>query len=236
MNRDIEQSLIQFVNYCERNDYHIHILGDLFDYWMEYPGRIPDLGRDLLQRFRQYNRRNEPVLYITGNHDNWTRGHFGENGFDVEPEYRTIAVGGDNVLLLHGDGVNDPELELPRKGFHRFLRNRSFIRWYQRILPPAAGLKLMKYFSKMTRKFGEETENKEDLNKWAESALKKMEIDVILCGHDHEPRILDFDFGTFINLGTFYKHRTVVIYNNGEFRLVVWDDNSEALIPFDPQS
>lgn len=234
-NQQIESSLLQLIDYCEHHSYRIFILGDLFDYWMEYPSHVPALGQTLLRRFSEYNREVGSSLFITGNHDNWTRGHFEAVGFEVEPDYRAIPLDSRNVLLLHGDGLLDEDKEITRPLMHRLLRNSSFVRWYQKILPAKAGLKLMKYFSRFNRYFEAYRSDIKKMNKWAELQLKTSELDVIICGHDHMPRMKNFSFGTFINLGTFYRHRTLAVYNKGKFSLVVWDDVARELKTFDPE-
>lgn len=45
-NRKIEEDLIELVDYCLEQQIQIAVLGDLFDYWMEYPGSIPALGKN----------------------------------------------------------------------------------------------------------------------------------------------------------------------------------------------
>lgn len=231
----IEQSLIRLIDYCEDNGFDIHILGDLFDYWMEYPKHKPDLGKALLERFEAYNTQTGATLYITGNHDNWTNGYFQSLGFDLEVNYRLICLDEEKVMLMHGDGIEDPSFELSRPLFHRFLRNQRFVKAYQTVLPPKVGLGVMKSFSRLAR-MRENSETEKKLNKWAEKELKRKDTDVIICGHDHVPRILNFDFGTFINLGTFYQHRSMAIYNNGELSLVMWDAEARQLKPFYPDS
>lgn len=231
-NKHLESSLMHLIDYCEQEKYKICILGDLFDYWMEYPSFIPSLGNRLLNRFCSYNRNTGDTLFITGNHDNWTRGYFKEIGFDIENDYRTLTLDSRRILLLHGDGLVDPDLKIHRPWLHRFLRNNTFTQCYQKVLPPRTGLILMKYFSRLNRYFEEYRSDQKKLNKWAKTTLNLVGTDVIICGHDHFPRVLNFDFGTFINLGTFYKHKTLAVYNKGEFSLVVWSDKSGELQPF----
>ncbi len=234
-NKKVEEKLIKFIDFSEKNGYKIHILGDLFDYWMEYPNSKPDLGEELLRRFKEYNSRTGSTLYITGNHDNWTNGYFKTIGFEVERNHRFLHVEGKKIMLLHGDGLDNPSFGLKRPLFHRFLRNPSFIKLYQTVLPPVAGLKVMKKFSRIARS-REVTETEKNLNNWAQWELERSETDLIICGHDHTPRMIRFSFGTFINLGTFYEHQTVATYNNGEFSIVVWDDTVGKLKPFTAQN
>ncbi|MDZ7715407.1 MAG: metallophosphoesterase family protein [Balneolaceae bacterium] len=231
-NKEIEKSVIHLIDFCEENDYRICILGDLFDYWMEYPNTVPELGKKLLDRFKTYNNSFLDTLYITGNHDNWTFGYFKSLGFDVEKNKRVLEIQGLKTLLMHGDGLDNPSMNLSRPPMHRLLRNATFVKLYQRIFPPKTGLWLMKRFSDFTRSTESRRLEQDRLNDWSKAHLQNSNIDIIICGHDHSPRIKKFDFGTFINLGTFYKDRTVATYNKGQFNLVVWSDQSRELNPF----
>jgi UDP-2,3-diacylglucosamine hydrolase len=229
-NREVGRDLMRLIDFCSENHIRLHILGDLFDYWMEYPGHFPDLGAHILEKFKMYFTKTGSVLYITGNHDNWTRGYFDELGFDVEPEYRILRLNGNSILLHHGDGFENKKMKLPRPWLHRLLRNRYFIKFYQFLLPPKTGLKLMKKFSDHCRK--RPIAGTERLNNWSKDYLSKNDIDFVICGHDHIPRIETFPFGTYINSGTFYSHRTVVAYTNGDFKLVRWNGTQNTLTPF----
>ena len=231
-NRRIEKELIHLIDYCELKQFRICVLGDLFDYWMEYPNAVPELGKDVLKRFRAYNRSFKPALYITGNHDNWTFGHFESLGFDVEKNKRILDLGGLKTMLLHGDGLDDSSMNLSRPLMHRFLRHPAFVKLYQFILPQKLGLSVMQKFSNFSRSSESKRLEKERLNNWGKNHLANNNIDIIICGHDHSPRIKKYDFGTFINLGTFYKDRTVATYNKGQFDLVIWSDQSRELKPF----
>jgi len=231
-NTQIEHELINLIDFCEDNEYQIVILGDLFDYWMEYPGHHPDLGENLLARFERYNRKRTQTLYITGNHDYWTNGYFHSIGFDVEKNKRNLTIDDTSIFLMHGDGLDNPALGLPRPLLHRFLRNPVVIKTFQSLFRPDTGLKIMKNFSRLSRSAEDEFLDRQKLNEWAKTYLGRSSADAVICGHDHIPRIKKNDFGTFINLGTFYKHRTVATYNKGSFDLVVWSDEFKMLKPF----
>lgn len=228
-NESLEKELINLIDYAEENEYQLFVLGDLFDYWMEYPDHIPGLGREVLMRFKAYNRSFGPTLYITGNHDSWTNGYFSETGFDVERDFRILELPGKNVLLLHGDGLADGAFDYPRPLLHRLLRNSAFVSTYQTLFPPRAGLNIMKQFSKINRLLRQNYTIAPELDRWAEETLEESDLDGIICGHDHQPRVRNFSFGTYLNLGTFYKHRTLAAYNNDEFNLVVWSDEKQQL-------
>ncbi len=232
-NNRIESELIALIDYCQHNEIRLAILGDLFDYWMEYPNHKPRLGDKLLDRFEDFNKELGPTLYITGNHDNWTREHLTKRGFYLEHEHQTFSINGHKLMALHGDGLSSSQYNLARPFLHRLIRADSFVNFFQTIFPSQMGIKIMKYFSRLTRKMDWGPQKEEKLNKWSEQQLNKSDIDIILCGHDHIPRRKQFPFGTFINLGTFYKHRTMAIYNNDAISLVSWEPASQSLNKFD---
>lgn len=231
-NRYIENDLIALVDYAERNNYKIALLGDIFDYWIEYPDFVPRLGAELLERLHLFNSQNGSALYITGNHDNWTLGHFTQLGFKVEPTCKLLHIHNQRILLLHGDATGPTLHEFNRPPLHRLIRNKHFLKLYRSIFPPRAGLKIMKLFSRTTRLLGGDEDDTNALNNWAKKMLNHSDIDYIICGHDHVPRLKHFKGGIFINTGSFYDKRTLAVYNKGTFRLVKWVNEDKQLISF----
>lgn len=232
----IEAELIALIKHCCEHKIKIYVLGDLFDYWMEYPKKnyVPKVGANVLKAFQTHNSECQPTTFITGNHDNWTFGYFEELGFDVECNYRIIKQNGFNTLLMHGDGRFGKSDDLLRPFFHGLLRSKYFVKLFQAIFPPAVGIPVMKRFSGASKIKERRTPN--PLNKHAKRILREKEIDYIIMGHDHIPRVETFNAGTYINLGTFFHHRTVVLYNKGEYKLVRWSASNKEFVPFTEQS
>ncbi|MEO9885385.1 MAG: UDP-2,3-diacylglucosamine diphosphatase [Balneola sp.] len=233
---EVEHDLISLINYCCAQKIKIYILGDLFDYWMEYPkiNYIPTVGAKVLDAFKEHNERCQPTTFITGNHDNWTYGYFEKMGFDVECNYRIIKQNEYNTLLMHGDGRFGKSDDLLRPFFHGLLRSKYFVKLFQAVLPPPVGISIMKRFSGFSKM--NERRTPDPLSKHAKRILKEKDIDFILMGHDHIPRVETFIDGTYINLGTFFHHKTVVLYNNEEYQLVRWSASDKEFVPFTEQS
>lgn len=230
LNDQVERRLIRIIDYCESNRIQIHILGDLMDYWMEFPDYTPELGKSVLNRFREYHKVIPPGFFITGNHDNWTFCCFENIGFRVEHEYAQLNLDGISILILHGDGLVDPEMNLPRPLFHRILRNPLFVSLYQTLFNGESGNHLMKTFSEYTRS---STELQTDrLSNWAQNILNEQSFDYILSGHDHVPRVETYSDGSYINTGAFYIHDTAVLYNNETIDLVIWNDEKCYFEPY----
>jgi len=222
-NYQIENSLINIVDFCEKNGFRIVLLGDLYDYWMEYDYYRPAIGHRLIKRFRDFHKYNPPTLYITGNHDCWMKDYHVDAGFDVECEYRILKLPDQKILLHHGDGIDKPELALPRPFMNRILRSRSFLNTFQRLLPAKTGISIMKATSKFSR-LAENLKptSPERLNCWSKDILSNSALDAVICGHDHIPRVLTYGDKQYINTGAFYKSKKIAVYNSSKLELVTW--------------
>lgn len=231
-NLEIEEDLLSLIEHCAVHNIELHILGDLFDYWMEFPekGFIPKLGKRVLDALQSYNDEISPALFVTGNHDNWTFGHFKDRGFDVEENFRLKEIQDKRFLLMHGDGVAAAKIDFPRAAFHQILRNSKFISAYQKVLSPEAGLAVMKKFSSLTRL--RNNHNPEPLNRQAKKIFERHRLDFIITGHDHVARVETFPQGSYINCGPFFKHRTLALYSKEKVQLVKWNAKDKNFIPF----
>lgn len=229
---EIENRLLSLIQYAIDHKARLYILGDLFDYWMEYPSYnyVPEIGKTILNKFEEYNKSVASAIFVTGNHDNWTFGHFAERGFDVESKYRKLSINDSKVLIMHGDGKVGKRDDILRPAFHKFLRNPTFTNIYQKIFPPNIGVGIMKNFSGFSAR--NNFRNPTPLNNHARDILSSEPIDYLLCGHDHIPRVGTYTGGTYINLGTFYEHKTLVRYINNEFQLVIWLEDSKEFVPY----
>jgi len=234
-NRALENDLIRLIDYCEEYQLEIVILGDFFDFWMEYPGyRVPPLGQNVLQRFHDFHKQTDShTLFVTGNHDNWTNGYLRSIGFDLEHEYRIIEESTVSIMVLHGDGLKDPEMELPRPAMHRFLRNSYFTTLYRKILPPRFGWMGMQLYSGFSRKSGNREKNPDGhviLDAWARNrVLTDDRIQAIVYGHHHQPLLWKQNGLTCLNCGCFGADYTLGLYANKAFELVTWDVDSKTL-------
>lgn len=235
--RDIEQDIINLIDYCEREQTGIVILGDFFDYWMEYPDAFPKLGNRVLERFRSYHRDNHcKTLFITGNHDNWTFGYLESLGFDIEHEYRIFKPDGMKILLLHGDGLSDPEMNFPRPFMHRLLRNSYFTTMYQTLLPPRAGWACMRFFSGNSRnndRPGKKLREQDRIDQWMHNKLlDSPDLNAAVYGHHHQPFHWNREGKTAVCCGSFASERTLGYYTDRALKIVIWDAKQKKLKPF----
>lgn len=221
---EIENSLVTLIEFCEENSIYLHVLGDLFDYWMEFENYIPDLGFRILERFEAYHQKMGKTLFITGNHDYWTLGYFENKGFEVHHEYALYKLDGNRVFLAHGDGISEKKYHLSRPLMNKLLRNKNFVALYRSLFSGKRANYIMKRFSDFTR--DPYDLDPEKLNNWAKKLIKKYNFDAVISGHDHVPRIETFYGHCYINTGAFHNNFTLAQYNNGKFGLVNWNSKS----------
>ncbi len=230
---EVEQSLIKLIEYATERKARLYILGDLFDFWMEFPNSdfVPSIGKPVLNAFEKYHQKVGASLFITGNHDNWTLGYFESLGFDVEPTFRILELFDKKVYLMHGDGLWQQNQTLKRPLMHRILRSALFLSLYQNVFSNTMALKLMQRFSNTTRKI--DRRDPAPLNENAKLILDHTKADIVFTGHDHIPRVETFNSGLYINLGTFFHHCTLVRGFEHTFELVQWDSASSTFTSFE---
>jgi UDP-2,3-diacylglucosamine pyrophosphatase LpxH len=233
LNKIIERDFLELMKFAEKNNFCIVILGDLFDYYMQYGSYVPEISRNVFRWFSEYHTvTDKRSLYITGNHDNWDSGMISLAGFDTEHEYRLITLANSKKLLVfHGDGLSDSFFDYPRPAFHRLLRNQYFVRLFRLLTNGRFGNRIMKGFSQWKRSHpGDDAADKARLDNAAKRMLSKEFADIVICGHHHESRFISDKHGLYINTGAFFSDRTLSVYTNESFQLVRWDGTKKQLI------
>lgn len=222
------------VKYAKLNGFGLIINGDLFDYYMEFAGKVPPVveeGVAILVDFLESTK--IPPVYITGNHDNWDDGYLEKHGFIVIHEEFRTQFDSQHVFVAHGDGLNDPKYGLPRPLMHQILRNPTFIRIFKALTTVRTGNWIMKWFSRMNRRFDVNNEKTTlRIDDWAKTMLQNESIDVVITAHHHHPRFQKFNNKLYLNSGCFYLDRTSILYTNNGFELVRWDNQTQTFIPF----
>lgn len=231
-NARLEADAASLVRHCTAAGIGLVIHGDLFDHWMEYPGRTPDLGLQVRAAVREHAARFGPVRMVTGNHDNWMLGMLRPEGFEPESEFLRLDLYGREVFVMHGDGLADPSFGFPRPAWHRFIRHPAFYRAY-RLLPYGWALGIMRRVSEHRRAQGPDPEDVRRLDGWIASRLRAGLADVVVAGHHHELRHRRIAGREYLNPGAFHKTRTAVLHTKTGFRLVVWNPAENRLDPLD---
>lgn len=159
-----QKKLISLLEHISQDAVSIYMLGDMFDFWMEY--FIRDKSKNQYYPFfktiRRLTRKGIHVHFFTGNHDLWTFGGLEKlTGAEVHYHPCTIQRYGKSIYLGHGDGLvpsNWQEIcpKSMRKEIQRFQQLQKIfhspsLQFLFRCLPPAWGNKFGYGWAKRSR-------------------------------------------------------------------------------------
>ncbi len=217
-----QKKIFSFLDYVLENGNELFILGDLFDVWFEYKHVIPKGHHRILTKLEDLTRKNISVHYLLGNHDYWNEDFF-EKELDVkvyrEPIEKTID--GKRFYFHHGDGLvqNDSGYRLLKK----VLRNPFIIKLYKNILHPDLGIKLATSSSHKSRNYTSHKHYGEQDGMLLFAKEKFREgFDIVMMGHNHEPKLENIEGKLYVNLGDWIKYFTYGEFENGKFELKEW--------------
>lgn len=217
-----EQLLVEFIESLHGRASHLFIVGDLFDFWFDYPRLIRADYFEILCALRALRRTGARIHYIAGNHD-FALGSFLPQtlGLTVHEREFLGEVQGKRLLVQHGDGI------LKRDWSYRMLRavlRNRFNQSLYRMVHPSMGLWLAAMASRTSRGI-----NGGVLPRWAlegyrekaRSMLAERQSDIVVLGHTHTPEILEGAPGVYCNSGEWMKLFSFAKLENG--RMTLWN-------------
>ena len=200
-----QKKVIDMLEEMSKDAVSIYMLGDMFDFWMEY--FIHDKSKHEYHPFckelRKLAKKGIHVHLFVGNHDLWTFGGLEQlTGAEIHYEPCTIQRYGKTLYLAHGDGIipSDWETYYPsriRKKIKRFMFlrkvfNNPFLQFCFRCLPPSWGNHFGYNWAKRSRlkeianPCPYKGENKEELVLFAKEEEKNQNHrDYYIFGHRH---------------------------------------------------
>ena len=207
-----EQILIDFLTDIRKDADQLFILGDLFDFWIEYRHAIRPDYFNILCTLKTLVQQGVTIHYIAGNHD-FAMGSFltDQVGVNVHLDSWEIITDTHRIYLTHGDGLIAAD-----KGYRllkRFLRNPILQHGY-RLVHPDLGVGLATFFSRLSRgrekhkgpKFGPEHYRHAA---WALSeGGAENGFDMVLMGHTHRPEIIHHQGKIYCNTGDWIQSFT----------------------------
>ena len=222
-----EKHFISWLEEVRKDAAAIYLLGDLFDFWIEYKTVVPKGFVRVLGKLAELSDSGIPITFFTGNHDLWMRDYFQkELNITVYRQPITLTVGTTRFLIGHGDGLGpgDKGYKLMKKLF-----TNPFSQWLFRWLHPDLGVRLGQYLSKKNKLIsGEEDvkflgEDKEWLVTYSQKKLKEEHFDYFVFGHRHLPLEIELNQNSkYINLGDWITHNTYAVFDGTTLKLKTW--------------
>ena len=240
-----QKKLIDMLEEMSKDAVSIYMLGDMFDFWMEY--FIHDKSKRQFHPFckelRKLAKKGIHVHMFIGNHDLWTFGGLAQlTGAEIHYEPCTIIRYGKAIYLAHGDGLLPENWEklYPKeikKQIKRFINLREifrspFLQFCFRCLPPSWGNHFGYNWAKKSRlkelanPCPYKGEDKEELVLFAKDQEKQQNHrDYYIFGHRHIELDLQIASGSrVVILGDCFKQWTYAkLDNKGNLTLHNYD-------------
>jgi UDP-2,3-diacylglucosamine hydrolase len=217
-----EARLIAFLEDLHHKAGYLFILGDLFDFWVEYTHAIRPDYFHVLYELRRLKKRGIELHYIAGNHDFALGSFLSETvGIIVHPSgCLNIRLHGKSFHICHGDGLLPSD-----RGYRvlkKILRNPLCQKFYK-LLHPDWGIPIAEGFSLSSRNQGNQKSREKEwavYRQVAHNMLKKDGPDVLLFGHTHNPEIRSWNGRIYCNTGDWMNHFTYAVLENGRISLM----------------
>jgi UDP-2,3-diacylglucosamine hydrolase len=227
--KEREKIIVEWLSSIENKAEAIYLMGDIFDYWFEYKEVVPRGFTLLLGKLHDLRLKGVPVIFFTGNHDMWIFDYL-EKEMDIQVKRKPVIEIFNNKIffLAHGDGLGNVPLgdKLMKIAF-----SNSFLQWLFARIHPNTGIRIMKFFSNVSRnthsEYSEEfIQEKEFLLQFAEDYIKNDDsIDYFVFGHRHIPvkYPLSNSRSFMVNLGDWIENFTYGEFDGEQFNIRKYD-------------
>ena len=227
-----EKKFVAWLDEVKTDAAAIFLLGDMFDFWMEYKTVVPKGFTRTLGKLAEIADSGIPIYYFVGNHDLWMNGYFEEElGIPVfhEPQQFTFTSATErsrrdtSFFIGHGDGLGPGD-----KGYKRMKKvfTNPFSKWLFRWLHPDLGVRLAQYLSVKNKLIsGDEDakflgEENEWLVQYAKRKLEQNHYDYFVFGHRHLPLDIALsEKSKYINLGDWIGYYTYGVFDGEQLKL-----------------
>ncbi|MBR4996107.1 MAG: UDP-2,3-diacylglucosamine diphosphatase [Alistipes sp.] len=190
--RRTERCFVRWLDMVSADAEAIFLVGDIFDFWFEYGKVVPKGFVRTLGKLAELTDRGIKVVFITGNHDMWSRDYLQkECGVKVVHTSRTITLGKRTIHIAHGDNLNigdKPLLRLMNSAF----RSNILRKLFSNLIHPDLALCFGQWWSGKSRKsHANETITPQSLQFLIDYARgykqQHPDVDCLLFGHMHYP-------------------------------------------------
>ena len=220
------ESLYRFLNFVRTTRGTLFFVGDLFDFYFEYPDVIPKAYADFYEKASNMKRRGVQLHFQTGNHDHWFQDFLENNIMNkVYTDDVDIIVDGKRFFITHGDGILswDHGYRILKK----IIRSKFFITVFRWIHPTIA-YKIAKFISRSGKEDMHEAEFNKDvkieLQNFAKTQFKNG-FDYMISGHYHLGEIYNLDQGKLAVLGDWFHRPSYAKYDGEDLSLLQWEEN-----------
>lgn len=219
-----EKKFVAWLDEIKHDAAAIFLLGDLFDFWMEFKTVVPKGFTRTLGKLAEISDSGIPIYYFVGNHDLWMNGYFEEElNIPVYHKPKEFTFNDKTFFIGHGDGLGPGD-----KGYKRMKKvfTNPFCKWLFRWLHPDLGVRMAQYLSVKNKLISGDDdakflgEDNEWLVQYCKRKLENKHRDYFVFGHRHLPLNIDLnDNSKYINLGDWIQYYTYGVFDGETFEL-----------------
>ncbi len=209
---------------------NLFLVGDIIDiralkrrpFW-------PESHHHVLRKIIEIAQTDTNVVFIPGNHDELLKSYhyFNFVNIDIQPFFLHDTIRGKKLLMVHGDQF-DSEVCVSRYyarlGDHLY----DFILFLNRSLHRLRKKSGRAYWSLAGYIKNKVPKARQAIERYHQAAIryaKSQHVDVIFCGHIHQPALLSQQGMIYGNLGDWIENCTLIAETEtGELQLLRWDD------------
>jgi UDP-2,3-diacylglucosamine pyrophosphatase LpxH len=218
------EKLLEFLKETEADRYYL--IGDIIDGWMMRKKVYwPQAHNNVIQFFLKQSKKDVPVIYVTGNHDEFLREYNGIEMGSIKLVNDTIHHGenGKRYLVIHGDQfdlvtMNAKWLALIGGWLYdRMIELNKYLQNMYSILN-IRGFSLSAWAKSSVK---EAVNFIGDYEKVVADAARRRCVDGVVCGHIHHANICSFDNIEYLNCGDWVESCTAIVeHHNGKFEII----------------
>ncbi len=217
---DREKHLHDLLNEKKESLSHLILLGDIFEFWMEYKHFIPKSNFSFLMLLKELSDSGVEVHYFAGNHD-FNLGSFFEDslGVIVHSDSALLKLQGRKVFLQHGDGLahSDYKYRIVKWVIRHPINNFLF-----KLIHPDFGMKLAGFVGGASRDHN--SYGSVPFNEYEDAAYQLLEsnqADAFLHGHIHKAIHKKKPNGEYISTGQWLFAEVFTELKSGVFTQVI---------------
>lgn len=218
------QKVVRFIDHVSEKNGTLIIIGDLFDFYFEYPDVIPKAYYPLYVALTRLREKGCEIHYVLGNHDFWVL-DFIKNDLMIkvhEDDFR-FKAGGKTFYLTHGDGILS--WDYGYRILKTVIRHPLFI-WCYRWLHPTLGYKFARWISYR----GRQEHHTDEYNRKVRNELKGFTrplvatgVDYVISGHYHQVINEPVGTGSLVILGEWITQPTFGCFDGKNLSVKSWE-------------
>ncbi|MFO7654083.1 MAG: UDP-2,3-diacylglucosamine diphosphatase [Candidatus Krumholzibacteriia bacterium] len=197
---------------------HLALLGDIFDFWFDYPHFRLRGYEEILQALDRVRDAGSRIHFVGGNHDIWAAGYLHERyGSEPAGDPITLELDGRRIHLTHGDGLLVRDWAYA--SFRWLVRRRTGIVLAKAVHPELL-FALSTWLSGTSRAADrdEAAQMEAKARRWLRRR-RHPPWDLLVMGHLHHPVLLEHDGRQMAILGSWLDRLGYGVLREGLFSL-----------------